>query len=143
MLLFAIRKFKNHPLTHLIEERIIFRLHECAKTDRIGVYNFALITLKHLQHRLSDRETHVLIHNLADNSEKLYFNNCPKKFPDLNTKYRYMAMELAFWLDKPLILKEMEMLGLVKNIDRFTIELVDKEIDTEDTSAFASMLGMY
>lgn len=104
----AIRKFKNHSQTHLIEERIIFRLHECAKSDRIGVYNFALITLKHLQHRLSDRETHALIHNLSNNSEKLYFNPCPKKFPDLSTKYRFMAIELAFWLDKPLILKEMQ-----------------------------------
>lgn len=103
----AVRKFKNHFQTHLIEERILFRLHECAKSDRLGVYNFALITLKHLQHRLSDRETHVLIHNLSNNSEKLYFNLSPKKFPDLPTKYRFMAIELAFWLDKPLILKEM------------------------------------
>lgn len=44
---------------------------------------------------------------------------------------------------RPLILKEMEILGLVKNIDRFTIELVDKKIDVEDHNAFASMLGMY
>lgn len=103
----GIRKFKRHPLIHLLEERIIFRLHECAKGDREGIYNFALLILRHLQARLSNRETHALIHNLQNNSEGLYFAEPQRQFPDLPTHYHYMASTLAFWLNKPIILKDL------------------------------------
>ncbi len=103
----AIRKFKKDPLTNLIEERILFRLHESAKNDRKGVYNFALLTLRHLPHQLSNRETHALIHNLSTNSEKLYFFSDIENFNSLDERYRFMAIQLAFWLDKPMCLRDM------------------------------------
>lgn len=103
----AIRKFKKDPLAHLIEERVLFRLHESAKNDRMGVYSFALITLRYLPHRLANRETHALIHNLSTYGEKLYFFSDIENFQTLEERYRFMAVQLAFWLDKPMSLRDM------------------------------------
>ncbi len=103
----AIRKFNKDPLAHLIEERVLFRLHESAKNDRIGVYSFALITLRHLSHQLANRETHALIHNLSTYSEKLYFFSDVENFNSLAERYRFMAIQVAFWLDKPVVLRDL------------------------------------
>lgn len=103
----GIRKFAKHPLAHRLEERILFRLHESARNDRIGVYNFALLTIRHIPHALTSRETHSLIYNLLSNREKLYFFKEPRPYQNLYQLYRFMAIQLAFWLDKPLVLKEM------------------------------------
>ncbi len=140
----GIRKFSNHPLVNLIEERIIFRLHESAKNDRAGVYNFALITLRHLQQRLSCRETHALIHNLYKNSEKLYMIEPPKKFPDLKTMYKHMAIELAFWINKPLILKEIllteENPFLIENINYLLAVITKSKLNLPSISQYLKTL---
>ncbi len=103
----GIRKYKNHALARSLEERVLFRLHESAKQDRMGVYQFALLTLRHLPLSLSNRETHALIHNLSTYAEKLYFFPPLKQFNRLKERYDQMAVQLAFWLDKPLTLQEM------------------------------------
>jgi serine/threonine-protein kinase len=103
----GLRKFPKHPLTHLLEERVIFRLHESAKNDRKGVYTFALLTLRFLQHQLGNRETHAVIHNLLSYSEPPPFLLHPPQFASLSEKYDHMAAQVAFWLDKPAVLKEL------------------------------------
>jgi serine/threonine protein kinase len=103
----GLRKFPKHPLTHLLEERVIFRLHESAKNDRKGVYTFALLTLRFLQHQLGNRETHVVIHNLLSYGEHPPFLITTPQFATLSEKYTHMAAQLAFWLDKPAVLKEL------------------------------------
>ena len=123
----AIRKFKKDPLVHLIEERVIFRLHESAKNDRVGVYSFALVTLRHLSHQLSNRETHALIHNLSTYSEKLYFFSDIENFNSLEERYRFMALQLAFWLDRPSILRDMlsdEKSALLKENIEYALRLL-------------------
>ena len=102
----GIRKFKNHPLIHPIEERIHFRLHESAKNDRLAVYHFALLTLNRLPHLLANRETHSLIHTLLKSAEKPPFIHEPKSVHNLPELYRYMAIQLAFWLNKHISLQE-------------------------------------
>ena len=103
----GLRKFKKHPLIHVLEERILFRLHESAKNDRIAVYHFAFLTLIHLPHLLANRETHSLIHTLFTYTEKLLFMHNPKTFDTLSDLYRHMAIQFAFWIDKKLALKEL------------------------------------
>ena len=123
----AIRKFKKDPLAHLIEERVLFRLHESAKNDRVGVYSFALLTLRHLPHQLSNRETHALIHNLSTYSEKLYFFSNIENFNSLDERYRFMAIQLAFWLDRPTILRDMlsdEKSSLLKENIEYALRLL-------------------
>lgn len=102
----GVRKFKNHPLIHPLEERIHFRLHESAKNDRLAVYHFALLTLNRLPHLLANRETHSLIHTLLGAAEKPPFIHDPKSVHNLSELYRYMAIQLAFWLNKNLSLQE-------------------------------------
>jgi len=103
----SVRKFKNHPLIHTIEERILFRLHESAKNDRIAVYHFALLLLVHLPHLLVNRETHALIHTLLSHAEKPIFLHDAKTIHHLSDLYKHMAIQLAFWLDKKVVLKEL------------------------------------
>lgn len=103
----GVRKFKNHPLIHVLEERILFRLHESAKSNRIAVYHFALLTLNHLPNLLSNRETHSLIHTLLGHAEKPLFMHEPKALDHLPEVYRHMSIQLAFWLDKNLSLQEL------------------------------------
>ena len=103
----GIRKFKNHSLIHSLEERILFRLHESAKNDRVAVYHFALLTLHHLPHLLSNRETHSLIHTLLKSADFPFFMHEAKKIDQLTELYRHMSIQLAFWLNKHLTLKEL------------------------------------
>jgi serine/threonine-protein kinase len=103
----CVRKFKNHPLIHTIEERILFRLHESAKNDRVAVHHFALLLLVHLPHLLANRETHSLIHTLINHAEKPFFLHDSKTINHLTELYRHMAIQLAFWLNKEMLLKEL------------------------------------
>ena len=103
----GVRKFKSHPLIHPLEERILFRLHESAKNDRAAVYHFALLTLNTLPHLLANRETHSLIHSLLGHAEKPLFMHEPKAIHHLPELYRHMAIQLAFWLDKEITLREL------------------------------------
>jgi serine/threonine protein kinase len=103
----GVRKFKNHPLIQNLEERVLFRLHESAKRDRVAVYEFALLTLNHLTSLLSNRETHSLIHTLILHAEKPLFMHDVKKVSKLDEIYRHMAIQLAFWLNKKGILLEL------------------------------------
>ncbi len=103
----GVLKFKKHPLAHSLEERIVFRLHESAKNDRKAVYHFALLTLQRLPHLLANRETHSLIHTLLGTAEKPLFMHEPRAAGHLTELYRYMACELAFWLDKKISLTEL------------------------------------
>lgn len=103
----AIRRYQKHPMIHLIEEHINYRLHESAKSDREGVYQFSLLTLQHLPELLLHQDTHSLIHNLMNHTERLYFFNRPQGMSDLGELHYFMAIHLAFWLNRPLCLKEM------------------------------------
>ncbi len=103
----GVRKFKKHPLIHTLEERILFRLHESAKNDRVAVYQFALLTLSQLPHLLINRETHSLIHSLLSHAEKPPFMHEAKAVHQLPELYRSMAIQLAFWLNKKSSLQEL------------------------------------
>lgn len=102
----GIRRYRKHPLFHMLEDHINFRLHESAKNNRRQVYHFALITLRHLKGLFANRDTHALIHNLTMHSEPLYFFNKNVRFKDLEERYLLLAIELAFWLGKGSVLKE-------------------------------------
>lgn len=123
----GMRKFKKSSLLHLLEERIMFRLHESAKNDRRGVYNFALLCLRYLPHRLVNRETHALIHGLSSFSDKPSFLIEPTSLANLHEKYRFLTIELAFWMDKPLVLKEIleeEEVFILKEICRMSLDFL-------------------
>ncbi len=103
----AIRKFPKHPLRHVLEEHILFRLHETAQKHRIGAYAFALLALRHVPRICHLAETKRLIKNLTIGWEELPFmqplpSNANEKEEEIHT-----AINLAFWLARPTSLYEL------------------------------------
>ncbi|MBP9840894.1 MAG: protein kinase [Simkaniaceae bacterium] len=96
---YALRKYPKHPQLKLLEQHIIFRLHETAKRDRTAAFHYALLTLFHLPHMLTNRDTETLMKELVRHLEPLPFIT-PLDDP-LNT-----MLQLSFWLAKPLTLYE-------------------------------------
>lgn len=96
----ALRRFPKHPLKPLIEENLLSRLHESARTDRKAAFHFALLALRFLPQIYSNPDHQTLMESLKKHLEPLYFINQTSK-PNSD-----MAIELAFWLDKPLTLVE-------------------------------------
>jgi len=92
----SLRKFPHHPLKRILEEHIAFRLHECSSSDRWGAYYFLLIALNHLPNLFSNPDHLQLLESLKKHLEPLYFLDSPS-----------LALQLAFWLAKPLTLLEM------------------------------------
>jgi serine/threonine-protein kinase len=104
----ALRKFPSHPLLSILKEQIIFRLHESAKEDKISAYKLLLICLQHMQEIFNSPTHQKLLDNLQAHwpilpfiSQKIYFSN-PK------SKFIHLSIQLAFWLNNPLVLLEIE-----------------------------------
>lgn len=69
----AIRKFKNHPLLPILKEHIIYRIHESSLQERESTYRLILLTLLHIPSFVNLSENKLLVDNLQNNLEKLYF----------------------------------------------------------------------
>ncbi|MEN9344082.1 MAG: serine/threonine-protein kinase pknD [Chlamydiota bacterium] len=50
----ALRKYKNHPLIHTVQEQLILRLYETSFSSRRYAYEFALIALMHIPCAIQD-----------------------------------------------------------------------------------------
>jgi serine/threonine protein kinase len=97
----SIRKYPNHPLLHMIEEQITFRMHESAKQNRKATFMFALLCLKLLKDTLFSKETLLLFESLHKNIDPLPLFKKPKTFKTNEEKSLYLAGQIAFWLNKP------------------------------------------
>lgn len=102
----ALRKYPKHPLLSILKEQIIFRLHESSKQDRISAYSFALLCLRHAQEIFSTHTHMRLIEHLIKHWNPLPFINQKIVFSEKMYEYLHYAIQLAFWLHKPLILLE-------------------------------------
>lgn len=107
---FALRRYKNHPLIHIIEEEILYRMQECAQNDRYSAYDLILIALRHLSHVYESSDTNRLFKHLINHWEPLTFLENPIDASRLgkedNAEERKnneiaFAIPLAFWLAKP------------------------------------------
>lgn len=106
---FALHRYKDHPLIHLIHKQIHTRLHECAfaVNQREGVYLFALLILAHCKTLLDFKETHTLILGLPLAHNTLYFLNSRFSKKSLDHLYRQMIVSLSFLLGRKNRLKEL------------------------------------
>ena len=103
----AIRMHPKHPLTHVIKEHIIFRLHETAQKDRIGAYTFALLTIRQLPIIYETKEAQNFIKNLTLSWETIPFIETPPNFPREKLEQIHLSIQLAFWLARPTSLYEL------------------------------------
>lgn len=99
----ALRKYPKHPLKPILVETILSRLHETGHKERKQAFRFALIVLRHLAH-LEDAKT------IAELLEH-YLEPLPFFIPSDN-RNAYLTIQLAFWLNKPLVPYEMLEKGL-------------------------------
>ncbi|MBI5274398.1 MAG: protein kinase [Chlamydiales bacterium] len=99
----TLRKYANHPLIHRIHEHVLFRLHELSNKDRTGTYLFALLTIRYL-HGISNQNTKQLIDLLKQYLQTLYFF---EHVEEPSYEQLHLAIQLAFWLKKPLTLFEL------------------------------------
>ena len=114
----VIRMYPRHPLTPLIKEHIIYRLHESGQHDRIGAYTFALLTLRHLPTIYERKEAQNFIKNLCISWEEIPFIETPANFQDRKTEQLNLSIQLAFCLTRPTSLYELALLStplLLKN----------------------------
>ncbi len=106
---FALHRYGNHPMIHLIHKQVHFRLHECAFSahGRHGVYLFSLMILQHRPALLDFKETHTLILGLPLSHETLFFLSTPAAKKSLPNLYKEMIVSLSFHLGRESFLKEL------------------------------------
>ncbi len=97
----ALRKFPKHPLKPVLVEQLLSRLYECTGKNRKAAFAFSLLSLWHLPHLFSYPEHQAFLSTLEQHLEPLYF------LEPFEPKTKYLALQLAFWLNKPLTLIEM------------------------------------
>ena len=101
----AIRKYTKHPLLTRLHDQIIFRLHESASQDRISAYHFALLALRQLPHIFVIQDNQNLLDSLRKHCPPLSFIDDAAP-GDISLQNANLAIQLAFWLAKPITLVE-------------------------------------
>ncbi len=99
----SLRKFPKHPLKPILVENLLSRLHESSQTMRQMAYHLALIVLRYLP---DSSDAKGLTEVLENSLEPLPF------FASSENNNTHLIIQLAFWLNKPLVLVEMLEKGL-------------------------------
>lgn len=110
----AYRRYPNHPMLPILQEQLVYRMHDSSHSHRTATYEFALLAvLYHQGVATTNINTKRLFQSLKRNWESLYFIEEPKGLSE-EMQNRLFAIQLAFWLSKPYILIEM-IDGMVKS----------------------------
>jgi serine/threonine protein kinase/tetratricopeptide (TPR) repeat protein len=100
----ALRKYPRHPLVSILAEHVIFRLHEASYYNRLAAYHFALLALRHLPQIFSQADHRNLLESLKKHCWPLPF--IVETQGEDSSKNSTLAVQLAFWLAKPITLME-------------------------------------
>lgn len=100
----ALRKYAKHPMLTIVKEQIVFRLHETSKSDRTSAYLFALLCLRLLPEIFASIDHSKLLTHLTKHLHPLPFINQDLTFSEKKYEYLHIAMQLAFWVNKHMIL---------------------------------------
>lgn len=102
----AFRKYPTHPLQHILEEHVIFRLHETASLNRKAAYTFLLLALRLIPNIFELYETKNLLTQVKQHREPLSCMEEPSVFSCVRSEYLHLAIELCFWVNSPYLLLE-------------------------------------
>lgn len=100
----AYRRYPDHPLLPVLQEQIVYRMHESSRYHRKATYNFILFVIRFLPTTATSPNCQHLFQSLIKHWEPLYFidnSMHSSEFLDLFT------IQIAFWLAKPYVLKEL------------------------------------
>jgi tetratricopeptide (TPR) repeat protein len=101
----AYRKYPNHPVLPILEEQIIFRMHDSSHSDRKSGYRFVLLITRHLKSAKERNDVKKLFTNLKKYWEPLPFL-INHDSDDDTLEILDFSMILAFHLTKPYCLLE-------------------------------------
>lgn len=99
----AYRRYPRHPLLHVLQEHIVYRMHEISRYDRQATYKFALLVARHFPNATTENTTKKLLSNLKKHWEPLFFL---LEEPDDGYGHLTMGITLSFWLGRTYILEE-------------------------------------
>ncbi|WP_059359644.1 serine/threonine-protein kinase PknD [Parachlamydia acanthamoebae] len=103
----AIRRYPHHPLLPLLQEHIVYRMHECSRYHRKATYQFILLVTSHLPKVVENANTKKLFQSLQKHWEPLPFVFPEKHFETIpQISLHSFSMQIAFWLAKPFVLLE-------------------------------------
>jgi Serine/threonine protein kinase len=101
------RRYPNHPLLNILQEHILYRMHECSRHHRLATYQFVLLGTRHLPNVTSSKHVKRLFSSLKKYWEPLPFiAEDPAIEESILLSNLQFSIQLAFWLDKPYVLEE-------------------------------------
>lgn len=105
----ALRRYAGHPLLGVLKEQILYRMHESSRYDRQMTYSFILLVIQYLPDSMAATSVQKLLNSLERHWEALFFiEEDPASEVEAPLRNLSFAIQLAFWLAKPLILLEIE-----------------------------------
>lgn len=96
----ALRKFPRHPLLPMLQEHIIYRMHESSLNNRDAAYRIILLAIRHIPDLLNLSNTSELLDSLQRNWET------PPFIEEDSDRLTLVAIQLSFWLRKVPVLVE-------------------------------------
>lgn len=102
----AFRRYKHHPLLHVLVEHVVLRMHESSRQNRIAAYHFICFVLRFLPEVSSKPSSKKLFDSLSRNWETPpYFLSQIDDGEDSDRTARFCLL-LAFWLEKSYVASE-------------------------------------
>ena len=122
------RRYHKHPLSAVLEEQILYRMHDSSRLSRPATYRFILVAAQLIPRVANARNSIRLFSNLCKHWEKLPFleelSDSKLEFGTGSPigKWNFI-IQLAFWLKKPYTIKEvLEEVLARKKPDRLTLQ---------------------
>lgn len=103
---FALRKYPKHPMISIVEEHLLFRLHESGNKNKKAAFNFTLLILTQASHLLTNKDVSSWIDNLSNTLYPIFFYESLPPETTEEEKYLHLSYEISFWLAKPIKLYE-------------------------------------
>ncbi len=101
------RRYQKHPLLPVLEEQLLYRMHEMSRIHRKAAYRFMLTALKHLPETSIGNHTRKLFSSLQKYWEPLHFVIVdPGAQASDALKNIDFGIRLSFWLANPFALAE-------------------------------------
>lgn len=102
----ALRKYPDHPLIGLIEDQILFRLHQSASKNKKTAFNFALLALRLLPEKFSKKNNLEFFYRIEKNLTSMLYVLPHLTLSSLEERFQMATLLLAILLDKPFVLLE-------------------------------------
>lgn len=101
------RRYPKHPLLPVLQEQLIYRMHEMSRIHRKATYQFMLTALKHLPETSVSNHTRKLFQSVQKHWESLPFIEEDSKNSTSEDKSNIsFTIQLGFWTANPYALME-------------------------------------